>query len=169
MATAEEVLRTLQSIDTNIKALLEHLGAGVKPASAPTIAAIAPDSDLDGKYGNEKIRFMPRDWSGDSFVSRTMNECPPALLDMLAESFDYFAQKNDASGEKTDKGVLKSTYDRRSASRARGWAARLRGGWKPAAEPARADGDAPLTDDDIPFMWLLPMLVAAHAALGLMV
>jgi hypothetical protein len=70
-----------------------------------------------------------------------MSESDPALLDQLADAFDYFARTNDEKGNKADNGTPKSTYDRRSARRARGWAARLRAGWKPAKQTTEMTSD----------------------------
>jgi hypothetical protein len=78
-----------------------------------------------------------------------MSECSPALLDALASAYDYFAQKNDASQAKADNGTLKSVYDKRSARRARGWAARKRNGWAP---PASAQPESnPFGGEDVSF------------------
>jgi len=71
-----------------------------------------------------------------------MSDCPPAFLDMLADSMEYFAAKKDAAGEKDDRGRPKSFFDRKTASRARGWARRMRAGWtKPVEEETSAAGD----------------------------
>lgn len=154
-ATAQDVLATLQSIDSSLKALVAHLGAGARPATgqgpALVIPAIAPDHDLDSKWGDEKIKFNPRDWTGDSQVGFLMHECQPEFLDMLASAHDFFANKNQ--GVMTDKGQPKSMYDQRTASRARGWAARKRAGWQPPPEEPSAFGttDPALVADDIPF------------------
>jgi hypothetical protein len=40
-----------------------------------------------------QVKFMPRDWTGPSFKGRRFSECPPPLLEMLAETFDYFASR----------------------------------------------------------------------------
>jgi hypothetical protein len=106
---------------------------------------VADDADLDSQYGDEKIRFNPRDWTGDSFVGRTMSECPAPFLDALAKVYDYFAQKNEAAKEMTDKGQPKWVFDQRTASRARGWAVRIRDGHVPTRHVPEPFGD------DVPF------------------
>jgi hypothetical protein len=87
--------------------------------------AIADDKDLDSKFGDEQVKFDPRDWTGNSCKGAPMSHCPPEYLDALAAAFDYFAGRNAGDPKKAG-------YDRRSAARARGWAKRLRAGWKPA-------------------------------------
>jgi hypothetical protein len=53
---------------------------------------------------------------------------------MLAGTFDYFARKAEENGETTSSGKAKAPYNRKDASRARGWAARIRAG--KVAQPA---------------------------------
>jgi hypothetical protein len=119
---------------------------------------IADERDLDSQWGNEEVRVNPRDWGGESMKGRRMSECTPQFLDMLADTLDYFARKNAASGALTTSGKPKADFDRKAAARARGWARRLRNGWSDAAEPVGSDyapaslGDWPAGgNDDIPF------------------
>jgi len=132
-----EELALLRSIDATLKELLalSKSKRGVAPAPASNIA---DDADLDSEYGDEPVKFKPRDWTGAFVKGQRMSECSPEFLEMLAESFAYFARKNDDAGEKTDSGKPKSFYDRRSERRARGWAARKRAGWKPPAVEEKA-------------------------------
>ena len=134
------ILMVLKSIDASLKELL--ILSKSKRSSTPA-ADVAPDADLDSQWGDEPVKFKPRDWSGDFLKGQKMCECSPELLDLLASSFDYFAEKN--AGEMTDSGKPKSFYDKRSARRARGWAARLRAGWKPKEYQAQpfAEGEGP--------------------------
>lgn len=118
---SEEALALLRSIDASLKQLVAR-----QQAAQPK--AVASDRDLDGKYGDPPVKFMPRDWTGPSFVGLRMSECPPDLLDMLAETFDYFARKADEKDERTDKGKPVAEFKRADAARARGWAARMRAG-----------------------------------------
>jgi hypothetical protein len=134
----------LASIDASLKKLvaIAERRQSIRGGGASSSPAIAPDRDLDSQYGDEEIKGKdPRDWSGESMKGRRMSECPPEYLDMIAERYDYFAQKNDAEGKKDDRGRPKSNYDRRSAARARGWAARLRAGWKPPAPTPLDESD----------------------------
>lgn len=140
MATSEDVLKTLQSIDATLKAML----AASKANRAATVAqaidpAVASDADLDSQYGDPEVRVSKpiRGYVGESMKGRKFSECPPDYLDALASLFDWAATQE--SDEKTKGHKLKD------AARARGWARRLRSGWKPA-EVATSFGD-----DDIPF------------------
>lgn len=110
-------------------------------APAPQVVAqgptVASDADLDGPYGDPEIRFDPKRWEGASCKGLLYSDkrVSPEFLLMLAESFDYFARKEDEEGKVDKNGNPKSVWTRRDAGRARGWAAR-----KQAAAPARAPG-----------------------------
>jgi hypothetical protein len=127
------------------------------PPSRPddTQAKIAPDRDLDGKHGDPAVRYDPRDWSGESFIGAPLSECSIEYLDVLAASWDNYANWAEREGKTTSTGKPIAPYKRMDAARARGWAERKRTGWKP---PVQADGfpsDASPAvnrdDDDIPF------------------
>lgn len=155
-ATAEDVLATLKSIDAHLHALVTHFGCGPKATSTEgprhEIPTIAPDRDLDGQYGNPEVKAKdPRDWTGPTMKGKRFSECPVAYLELVADRLEYFAQQND--GDADPEAHKKARYNRLDASRARGWAARLRAGWTAPVEAAGfpSDGAAPLTDDDIPF------------------
>ena len=156
-ATGEDALRVLQQIDAKLGILIglfsmqqanptpRAAAAPVNPFNGPpvaTVPAVAPDTDLDSNFGDEKIRFNPRDWTGESCLGRTMSECPAPFLESLAKVYDYFAAKNEAAKAMTDKGQPKWVYDQRTASRARGWAARVKAGHKPKAAPEFGDDSA---------------------------
>jgi hypothetical protein len=98
-------------------------------------AAIATDRMMDHEKGDPLVKLTPRDWKGVSMKNKHFSECPPDFLDVLAESFDFFAKKNDERGEKTPQGKPKGDFDRWGAKLARGWAKRLRDGWQPKAKP----------------------------------
>lgn len=140
MSASEETLALLRSIDASLKLLVKQ-----QAVSAPK--AVADDRDLDSKYGDPLVKFMPRDWSGPSYKNRAMSECPPELLDMLAETFDYFAQKAAEADERTDAGKPVADFKRKDAARARGWAKRIREGKHvpvngPAGQDQQDDADA---------------------------
>lgn len=120
----EKVVQLLTSIDASLRTLVGRSAA--RAAQQP-----ATDADLDGKYGNPVVKKMPRDWTGPSFDNRPMSECPPELLDMIAERFDYFARQADEKGEVANNGKPASQYKRQDAARARGWAKRMRSGRTP--------------------------------------
>jgi hypothetical protein len=154
----ETTLALLRSIDASLKALL-----ALQRVAVPKV--VASDEDLDGQYGDPVVKFMPRDWTGEDFKGRHMSELPAALLDMLAETYDYFAQKAEESGELTSSNKPVAPYKRKDAARARGWAKRVRAGKgrtfvaPPPLLPVAAEGWAsnteweppPPDDDDIAF------------------
>jgi hypothetical protein len=127
----------LISIDASLKALVAQTRqTQPKP--------VATDRDLDGKYGDPVLKFMPRDWTGPSFKGYHLSECPADLLDMVAETFEYFASQSERDDERTDKGKPVADYKRQDAARARGWAKRIRDGrhTPPAAqEPGAGDSE----------------------------
>jgi hypothetical protein len=159
-AAAPTTLGVLQSIDATLKLILARF-----PAPPPTVA---DDADLDGQYGNPVIQQKdPKDWKGDTMKDRRYSECPPEYLDLVASRLDYFAEVAEREGKVTSNGKPVAPFNRRDAARARGWAKRLRAGWKPAADggfdpdpvqatlPAAAGGFpsdvAEVPDDEIPF------------------
>jgi hypothetical protein len=149
MSASEETLTLLRRIAVAV----EKLASGGSPSGAD----IASDRDLDSQYGNPELRLkkMPRDWAGPSYTGRRFSDCPPELLDLVADMFDYFAQKAEETGE-THNGKPVAPYKRKDAARARGWAKRIRDGKHTPAEPPTVpdfpdDDFAAPTDGDIPF------------------
>lgn len=149
--TNDDIIAVLRSIDGSLKAILAR---GQKSAT-PAQAEIASEAELDSDYGDPVIKAKdPRTWTGEPQQGKRFSQCPPAYLDQLAERYDFFAAKEDEEGAVDAKGRPKSHWSRKDAARARGWAKRLRSGWKPVEE-------APLTADDIAFIW--PLLLTALA------
>lgn len=143
MATAQEVYDVLKSIDASLKQMLARM-----PVAPP---AVAPDSDLDGQWGDPIVRAKdPRDWTGESQLGKPFSECPAEYLELVAARLDFFAEKAEAEGTLTTGGKPVAPYNRRDAARARGWAARIRNGYKP---PSAEDNGASAmgVDDDIAF------------------
>lgn len=142
MADSDNALVMLASIDATLKAMLALAQQRTAQARALQPKTVASDRDLDGTYGNPTLKFMPRDWTGPSFKGRHFSECPPDLLDLAAETFEYFATQAEAKNEQTDKGKPVAGYKRADAARARGWAKRMRDGRHPTpqTEPAGAAG-----------------------------
>jgi hypothetical protein len=132
---SEEALNLLRRIAVAVEKLAN--------ASAAATPNVATDRDLDSRYGDEVVRLNPRDWTGPPFKGRRMSECPAAFLDMLADTYVYFARKNDEAGAVSDNGKKKSDFDRRTEGRARGWAKRIRKGRyvQAAAESSDAGSD----------------------------
>ncbi len=138
MSATDETLALLKSIDASMK-ILVSIAQRRQTANAP--AVVASDRDLDGKYGDPVLKFNPRDWTGPDFKLSRFSQCPPDLLDLVAETFDYFARKADENNERTDKDKPVSDYKRADAARARGWAKRMRDGKVPMPEAsAESDG-----------------------------
>lgn len=130
----------LRSIDATLKQIAKAL-----TANAPK--PVAEARDLDGQYGNPEVRFMPRDWTGPSFKGRRYSDCPPEMLEMLASTLDYFADKDEAEGAVTSKGKPSAPFKRADAARARGWAQRTRNGWQ-QTPGATAGGHAWAAQDE---------------------
>lgn len=130
-----EAIKLLRSIDGTLRKILQAIGQAM-PVNGGG-AAVADDRDLDGEYGDPQVKFEPRDWHGENCKGLRMSECPAAFLEMIAETFDYFARKADDSGELANNGKPVAPYKRRDAARARGWALRKRNGWKPATVDRR--------------------------------
>lgn len=95
-----EVVELLRSIDGSLKWLV-----AAQRATLTATGPVADDRDLDGTYGDELVRFNPRDWTGESLKGARMSACPPDALDLLAAAYDYFAERNEAMG-KTRKSVV---------------------------------------------------------------
>jgi hypothetical protein len=142
MASSPEALLVLKSIDASLKqlvaiAMAKRGGASPGPAGGDT----ASDRELDGQYGNPTVKFDPRDWHGDSYKGAKFSSCPADYLDLLAGAFDYFAEKAERAGEKTDKGKPVAEFKRKDARLARGWAQRVRAGKVPPPATNGHTGD----------------------------
>lgn len=139
MSHQDEVIKLLRSIDASLKTLVNAAFNKARERQNGNGHSIAPDvaddRDLDGKWGDPELRFKPRDWNGDDFKGCNFSQCPPELLDLVADSLDYFARKADQEGD-----AKKAKYQRLDAARARGWSQRLRNGWQ--AEGANAGDDS---------------------------
>lgn len=142
---SQEAIDLLTSIDRTLKAMLALAQQRTAQVRSAAPKAIASDRDLDGKWGDPQLKFMPRDWTGASFKGRRFSECPAGLLDLVAETFDYFASQAEAKNEMTDKGKPVADYKRQDAARARGWAKRIRDG---KHVPAGVSGSPDFGDAD---------------------
>lgn len=174
MSNIEDRLdRIERKLDALMAALRTQGGARGAPAQAAQAGGgEAIDADIDGPRGDPEVRFVPKRWSGADYKGQKFSACEPEFLDMLAETYEWFAQKDDEANAVDKNGSPKSKWSRLDAARARAWAARLRGdsGGAPAprARPAapaqnrRAPAAPPpsnghdfgggsFQDDDIPF------------------
>jgi hypothetical protein len=172
----DPVEERLDRIERKLDALMAALraGGGARASTAGgTEGAIDPD--IDGPRGDPEVRFVPKRWTGADCKGQKFSTCEPEFLDMLADAYEWFAQRDDESGALDKNGSPKSRWSRLDAARARAWSARLRGdvsGATPARTPravtpaaprrsvpapaanGRSMGDfgpAASTDDDIPF------------------
>lgn len=146
-----EAVDLLRSIDTSLKVLVSFAQTRAKAATAAAPREVAPDRDLDGKWGDPLIRFNPRGWKGPSLKDRKMSQCPAEFLDLLAEAHDWFAEKAEQNGEmtKSENPKPKGPFERQAAARARGWAKRIRaGGGAPKLPIPVTQGDAWEGDDE---------------------
>lgn len=158
-----EVLSLLRGIAADVQTIKgwRALVTATPSATLPSTAE-ATDYDLDGQYGDPTIKNDPRRWDGESFAGFHYSETTPEYLDCVAGFKDWQAGKDEESGAKDAKGRPKAQWARKDAKLARGWARRLRGGWKPnGAEPAPVQGGSDPADygsgeqsdanDDLPF------------------
>lgn len=141
MSASEETLALLRSIDASLKLLVKY-----QQATAPKV--IASDRDLDGKHGDPILKFMPRDWTGASYKNRHFSECPPALLEQVADTLDWFGKQADEKGERTAKGTPVGDFKRADAARARGWAKRLLAGLVSNVATRNGDSQSSEPSDD---------------------
>lgn len=145
--TDSELIAAFERLELRLVALEKKMATGTTSAKGGEVADVA---DLDGKYGDEDLRKMPsaKYWKGVDFTGRKMSETTAEFLDAFAKYKDACAYMNEKSGDAEKAKYI--GYDRKSARRARGWAARIRDG---KVKPATASGGdlLPPGDDDIPF------------------
>ena len=164
MAAGNDALDVLKQINSKLDTLIA-LAARAATAPAPqnpwngpsqapsgqgTPPPVASDYDLDGPYGDPEVKAKsPRDWTGPSMQGKHFSECPAEYLDLVADRLLYFAAQNAADTD--PEAQKKARYNRLDAGRAKGWAARIRAGYKPTPTPeAEAAADA-FADSDVPF------------------
>lgn len=130
------------AIDKRLGALadtLKRIESKLSQSSSGGGAAAATDVDLDGAHGNPVIKKDPKRWTGASYAGCNFSDCPAEYLDVLAEFKDWQAGMDERKGTDDDK--RKAKFNRLDASRARGWAQRIRGGYKAPVVAAPDDGD----------------------------
>lgn len=137
----------LDRIERKLDALLAALktpGAGGRPAAGNTSAPGGDiEADIDGPRGDPEVRFMPKRWTGADCKGKPFSSCEPELLDMLADTYDWFAQRDDDANAVDRNGGPKSKWSRLDAARARAWAARLRGQGDSSPAPRARRAAAP--------------------------
>ena len=133
MGAGNDILAELRQV----RAELAEIKALILRGAAPTTSApaIAADSDLDSQWGDEEIRRDPPRWAKDPerqpVAPCRMSSAPADYLDVLADFYDWKAGKDEEAaptldGEERSKKIKYAGYARKSAARARGWAARRR-------------------------------------------
>lgn len=147
----DAILACVRNIEKRVAAVT------VRQAASSSTVEPAPDSDLDSEYGDPLVqRKDPPRWKGDSFIGCRYSECPAEYLDQMAGFLMWKAGKNDEDKKKAEtsgdeeaakKADKYAFYARKDASRAAGWAKRIREGYTP---PATGSGDAD-GQADIPF------------------
>ncbi len=139
--------RRVASLEKTNAALLAALGGKTGAVSS---GEVATDAELDSKYGDSRIRFglKAKYWpqQPDPNVGKLWSECDPEYLDATAkylEAYAFMAAKGTSEEDKK-----KARYRSADAARARGWARRIRAGWKPPKAPAvdSSFGDSAASD-----------------------
>ncbi|MEZ4404902.1 MAG: hypothetical protein R3A52_00210 [Polyangiales bacterium] len=127
MSNIEDQLdRIERKLDTLLAALKSQpMGGGSRASAANNNGGGDIDIDIDGPRGDPEVRFMPKRWSGADFKGRKFSECDPEFLDMLADAYEWFAQRDDEQNAVDKNGAPKSKWSRLDAGRARAWANRL--------------------------------------------
>ena len=139
MSNIEDQLdRIERKLDTLLAALkAQPLGGGSRAAAGSGGAHGDIDADIDGPRGDPEVRFVPKRWTGADVKGRKFSECEPEFLDMLADAYEWFAQRDDEQNAVDKNGAPKSKWSRLDAARARAWANRLRGGGDESPRPRR--------------------------------
>jgi len=149
MAEGNDALRVLHEINEKLATLIGLVAhrAASAPAAGPARPSqdpprVASDADLDGRYGDPEIRAKsPRDWTGDEQLGKRFSQCPAAYLELVADRLEYFASMKESMIDPDPDTLKKARFERLDASRARGWAARIRAGYKaPEGEASAAFG-----------------------------
>ncbi len=142
------ILAALARLEAKVDALAAHLGAGPRAtvSKAGEAGSVASAMVLDGEHGDKPIKVTQKALIG--IKGRRLSECTPEQLDEHAGFCDWKADMDleDAdratdSAEQAKKRKF-ARFSRQEGACARGWAKRLREGWKPAApaNPYAGDG-----------------------------
>ncbi len=138
---AKDVAAIKAALAAGAVAFAAALGVKVTASGGAGGGDIANDQELDSAYGDPVVRKDPNKWREESYVGAKYSECTPDYLDAMAKYKDACAYANEKEGNPAKAKYI--AYDRRDAARARGWAMRLRSGWKPSS-----GGAAPVSDED---------------------
>lgn len=125
------IIGNQEKILTNQSAMMQMLRrVSDNGGAAKSDEAIADDADLDGQHGDPTIKYDLREkyWQGEPYSGQRFSECPPEYLDAMAKYLSACAWGKRKDGDEKAAG-----YKDKDAARARGWARRIRNGWKPPA------------------------------------
>lgn len=115
------------------------------PSASGGSSTVADDSDLDGQYGDPIVKFGLKEkwWKAqpDANIGYHFSECPADYLDAMAKYLT--ACEIMAKREGTPETLKKAHWKAIDASRARGWAKRVREG-----RVVQREQQATGTDDD---------------------
>ena len=142
--TYEMLRRIEQKIDEILK-VSKSQPVGATSGDRKTVA----DAELDQKYGDPSVRYMPSRWSGQNYVGMPYSGCDPEFLDELAAMLDNVAKKQAADPEK----AKFADWSAKDAARARAWAIRHRTNGPPKGKlTGSSDPDAWTgSDEEMPF------------------
>lgn len=158
MSFSESEIRVLKALAAGLLGASPQAGSATQSSRpiADTRGEVADAGDLDSQWGDETIKRDPsaKYWSGDSYKDSPMSHCPADYLDAFAKYKDACAYANLKEGDAAK--AKFADYDKRSARRARGWAARVRSGQvtPPVKQPAASNdygGQSDADDSDLPF------------------
>lgn len=135
MGALRHLFRAVSGLDKRLADMERRLASAPAqgPSGAPREAgginldAVASDRDLDGNKGDPTIKYDPKKWEGKSYAGYRFSETAPEYLDAMAtylSSCAYMAQKDPDEKKRAN-----AKWKALDASRARGWAERLRAGW----------------------------------------
>ena len=118
------------------------MASGAFQQNATTLTGVPKPRRRFSQWGDPEVRKDPKRWTGAPVAPAKMSQCPPDYLDAVAEFKAWQASKEAEKGD--EEGAKKAGYCRKDAARARGWAKRLRAGWKPPVDPTASWGEADL-------------------------
>lgn len=116
-----DAAKMIERVEQKLTEIL-HIATASKALSTSPVVHEEPADDLDGQWGNPTVRFNPYEWHGPSMIGRAFADCPPEFLDRLASAFDAFVRKDSRDPSKEKRVFI----NKKLASRARGWAMRIR-------------------------------------------
>lgn len=108
--------------------------APAQPAQANPYAKakrIATDAEMARFKSDQKARFDPKNWPGESFKGRMLIECDPSFLDLYADQIEWFAGKAKekvAAGTADDSAKREAQWGELNAAQYRRLAQDMRAG-----------------------------------------